>query len=116
VRAEVGEDKRNTNAEPTTLNAEQKDGPSLPEYNGLGEPGPLVHAVEQVSGYEDEVIASLGRVPNYYGVWMLGRILDSDTTPEQRARVLALLHKLAGSDDVPDSIRALARETYEFRE
>jgi hypothetical protein len=87
-----------------------------PEYNGLGEPGPLVHAVEQVPGYEDEVIASLGRVPNYYGVWMLGRILDSDTTPEQRARVLALLHKLAGGDDVPDSIRALARETYEFRE
>jgi hypothetical protein len=87
-----------------------------PEYNGLGEPGPLVHAVEQVPGYEDEVIASLGQVPNYYGVWILGRILDRNTTPDQRARVLGLLHQLAANEDIPGSIRALARETYEFRE
>jgi hypothetical protein len=87
-----------------------------PEYSGLGEPGPLVHAVEQIPGYEDEVIASLGRVPNYYGIWMLGRILDRDTMPDQRTRVLALLHQLAASEGVPDSLRALARETYEFRE
>src|SRR5580692_5069045 len=40
-----------------------------------GEPGPILHAIEQIPGYEQGLTDSLERVPSYYGVCMVKRIL-----------------------------------------
>jgi hypothetical protein len=46
----------------------------LPDAD-LGSPGPLVHTLEAVKGYEDELIRSVRRSPSLLSVWMVNRIL-----------------------------------------
>jgi len=87
-----------------------------PEITALGEPGPLVHAIEQVPGYENYLAASLDRAPSYYGVWMVNRILSSELPPEVREAYLAILRKVAESEAAPWSVRGTAKEFLGFQE
>ena len=43
----------------------------------LGVPGPLVHALEALGGYEASLFESVARKPTAYTIWMLNRILNS---------------------------------------
>lgn len=42
----------------------------------FGSPGPLVHELEAISGYELLLERSLSKLPTYLTVWMLSRFLD----------------------------------------
>lgn len=41
----------------------------------FGSPGPLVHELEEISGYEFFLERSLSKLPTYLTVWMLSRIV-----------------------------------------
>lgn len=86
-----------------------------PEDTTLGEPGPLIHAIEQIPGYENSLAASLDRMPSYYGVWMVNRILTGDLPPDVKAAYLELLHKVIRSDNAPQSVKLTAEEFIEFQ-
>ncbi|MEM1282278.1 MAG: hypothetical protein AAGG81_01850 [Chlamydiota bacterium] len=47
----------------------------------LGSPGPLVHAIEKCSGYEEALFESLKRQPSTLTVWMLHRLIKYDPKP-----------------------------------
>ena len=47
----------------------------------LGSPGPLVHTLEALKGYEVELIRSVSRSPSLLSVWMINRILNTDVRP-----------------------------------
>lgn len=57
----------------------------------VGSPGPLVHELEAIPGYEDLLMASLQRQPEGLTVWMANRILNSELSPKARATWLAIL-------------------------
>ena len=87
-----------------------------PETTALGEPGPLVHAIEQVPGYEQALAASLDQMPSYYGVWMVNRILEIDLPADTRAAYLGILRKIADTETAPWSVRGTAKEFLGFQE
>jgi hypothetical protein len=87
-----------------------------PETAMLGEPGPMVHAIEQVPGYEQWLAASLENSPSYYGVWMVNRILESDLPADARVEWMKVLHKVASSESAPPSVRGTAQEFLGFQE
>jgi hypothetical protein len=87
-----------------------------PEATNMGEPGPLVHAIEEAPGYEQALAASLEQSPSYYGVWMIDRILKSDLTPDVKAAYQDILRKIADNEATPWSVRSTAKEFLEFQE
>lgn len=73
----------------------------------LGAPGPLVHFIETVSGYEEALLQSLQRLPTDLTVWMLNRILNV-AEDEQRSRYLELMRSIAGDSAVNRDARDAA--------
>jgi hypothetical protein len=50
----------------------------------LGSPGPLVHELEAIDGYQPFLRESLRRRPTATTVWMVNRILNAPLTEEDR--------------------------------
>jgi len=61
----------------------------------FGAPGPLVHFVERFygAGYLKALIASLGRRPTAHTAWMVNRVLNGTTVPEERARLVEVMER-----------------------
>ncbi len=57
----------------------------------FGSPGPLVHELELISGYETALELSLIRQPTDLTVWMVNRIINASTEQAVRGRWLAQL-------------------------
>jgi len=57
----------------------------------LGSPGPLVHTLERMLGYERELVESVKRRPTFLSLWMVNRILNATRDLEQRQVYLDLL-------------------------
>lgn len=66
----------------------------------LGTPGPLVHALESLPGYERWLIESIRRRPAPLSVLMLNRILNSLPDGEDYDTHLALLRSVSERKDV----------------
>lgn len=69
----------------------------------LGSPGPLVHELEAIPGYESYLRDSLVRQPAYLSIWMVNRILNSELSADERSGWLQVLrsvltHPLATAD------------------
>ena len=79
-----------------------------------GEAGPIVHAIEGVTGYEQTLAESLERMPSYYGVWMVKRLLDSNPTQDVRDWWTALLRKIAQDENASPVVRGYAQEILDF--
>jgi hypothetical protein len=79
-----------------------------------GEPGPILHSIEQIPGYEQALAESLQRMPSYYGVCMIKRILDLDVTKEVRDYWLATLRTLAQDENVSPVVSGYAQEILAF--
>ena len=81
----------------------------------LGAPGPLVHALEAVGGYESELTTSVMRKPTSLTLWMVNRILNATNDPQLRSRCLKLLarsvnHQLASPEARADAVRFLKHQ------
>lgn len=57
----------------------------------LGSPGPVVHALEEVGGYEAELAESVLRQPTPLTVWMVNRLLNVERDSARRERLISLL-------------------------
>lgn len=58
----------------------------------LGSPGPLIHTLEKLPGYEPYLIRSLERKPTPLSVWALNRILNTVRDLKKREQLLKLMH------------------------
>jgi hypothetical protein len=81
----------------------------------LGAPGPVVHAIEKIPGYEPRLQKSLKRIPTDLGIWMANRILNVLEEPADRAPWTALLETIAARDDLRPDLRDAARQFGEFQ-
>ena len=70
----------------------------------FGSPGPIVHFVERFykKGYEEELVASLKRIPTLHTVWMLNRIINATDDPEA---YLSLLKQISENEACDKEIR-----------
>lgn len=79
----------------------------------FGSPGPIVHTMEKLGGYEDALVQSLGRKPIPLTVWMVNRILNDDLAPSERERWLDVLRGVAENPNASDEARAEAMDFLE---
>ena len=70
----------------------------------FGSPGELVHFVEKFykKGYEEELIASLKRMPSLHTIWMLNRLINGTDNPEN---YLSLMKEISQSETYSKEIR-----------
>lgn len=71
----------------------------------LGSPGPIVHSLEAVGGYESALRESLHRRPAALTVWMVNRILNADLPAPERQRWLGELRRVLDHATAPDGAK-----------
>jgi hypothetical protein len=71
----------------------------------LGSPGPLVHTLEAIAGYQPHLADSVRRQPSLLSVWMVNRILNTDIPEERREFWMVLLQDSADRSDTPEAVR-----------
>jgi hypothetical protein len=77
----------------------------------LGTPGPLVHTLEQIPGYETALVESVQRQPGSLSVEMIGRIRNSAPPGEARDQWEKLLRETAVREGVHQAASEIA-ETF----
>ena|SRR5579859_5613478 len=86
----------------------------LPDAD-LGSPGPLVHTLERLHGYENELVRSVRRQPSLLSVWMVNRILNTNLSENVRQSYMALLNEALGHPNASESVREDVRGFIEFQ-
>ena len=81
----------------------------------LGSPGPLVHEIEAIAGYEPLLRESLHRQPTDFTVWMVNRILNAKPPQEERKVWLNELQLVLKLPRSPDSTRESATDFLEHQ-
>lgn len=76
----------------------------------LGAPGPLVHTLEAIPGYEQYLVDSVRKKPSLLSVWMVNRILNSPITEDRRLFWMTLLQESVDRPDLPKSVREDAEQ------
>lgn len=76
----------------------------------LGSPGPLVHTLEVIPGYEHYLVNSVRRTPSLLSVWMVNRILNSPLTADRRLFWMTLLQEAVDRPDLLKSVREDAEQ------
>lgn len=79
----------------------------------IGSPGPTVHLLERLPGYERHLAESLRRRPSRLALWMANRILNLDRPDRQSW--LQLLRSAADDPGLPEGVREEAREFLEYQ-
>lgn len=82
----------------------------------LGAPGPVVHELESLGGYNQELSLSVRRRPTNLTVWMVNRILNSLSAPQDRAPWLSLLRLAAEHPDSSEPVKRSARDFQIYQE
>ncbi len=79
----------------------------------LGSPGPLVHTLEKLKGYKDELLKSVRRRPTVLAVWMINRILNTDLPDEVRREYMTLLRN---AEVHPEATKEVREDAHHFLE
>lgn len=89
---------------------------SHPEIE-FGNPGPLVHHLEQFSleFYVPLLSASIERAPTEHTLWMLNRIINGIGESPWRTSLVEILRGVAGRADVSAAVRAEASSYLEHQ-
>jgi len=74
----------------------------------LGSPGPFVHELEAIPGYETSLRESVLRKPTYLAVWMVNRILNVEANQKARAGWMHLLEVAVQHPCASHSVRDTA--------
>ena len=82
----------------------------------FGSPGPLVHALECISGYEPLLEQSLMRQPTDLTVWMANRIINAATDTGQRQRWISNLRATLIHPSMQQHVRESAEGFIEYQE
>lgn len=81
----------------------------------FGSPGPLVHELEGIDGYQAELKKSLGRQPTWLTVWMVNRILNAEHSEEGRRDWLSVLEAACAHPKSSASVQEHARELLDYQ-
>ena len=81
----------------------------------FGSPGPLVHALESTSEYQNKLSASLRRQPTEATVHMVNRILNSEVLATQRDFWLLELEHVKSNIKCPGFVAESAKEFLEYQ-
>lgn len=81
----------------------------------FGSPGPLVHELEAIQGYEAELMHSLERQPTALAVWMTNRILNATADRTARPSWLSVLQSVVNHPKASSSVRALAQHFIDYQ-
>ncbi|NOU29202.1 MAG: hypothetical protein HOO96_14970 [Polyangiaceae bacterium] len=76
---------------------------AAPPFTHFGDPGPLVHFVESVPGYEHDLYRAARATPTAHLLWMLQRRANAGD-----AESLAIIREYAVSEDMPGQLRERA--------
>ena len=79
----------------------------------LGSPGPLVHTLERLHGYEGELVCSVRRQPSLLSVWMVNRILNTNLSDDARRSYIALLNEALAHPNATETVREDVRRFIE---
>lgn len=81
----------------------------------LGSPGPLVHTLEAIPGFEKRLIISLQRYPTPLTLWMLNRIINQESDPMLKKSFLQLIEKAIIHSEATVLARKTATEFLEYQ-
>lgn len=76
----------------------------------LGSPGPLVHELESIPGYQPFLRESVLRQPADLSTWMVNRILNSELPQDIRASWLTVLSEVTKHPLAPKILRETAAD------
>lgn len=92
------------------------DTPNLDDC-ALGSPGPLVHELEKLPGYEPQLIESVSRFPTPLTIWMVNRAMNAlDQHDERWDQLLAVLKQAAVVRNAAPGAREEAMQFVLFQE
>jgi hypothetical protein len=83
----------------------------------FGSPGPLVHHLEKFSleFYVPLLLESLARTPTDHAVWMLNRIINSESDGPWRDSLIEVMRGVTQRADVGLGVKAKARHFIEHK-
>ena len=76
----------------------------------------IVHGVEAIGGYEDELLESIKRTPVEFNLLMINRIINANQTNVGEVNLIELLEEIKNSEKYSEEIRNLAQEYLEYQE
>ena len=92
------------------------DTPDLSDCE-LGTPGPMVHELEKLAGYETQLLESVTRFPTPLTIWMVNRIMNAlDKDDERWAGLLALLKRSVAATNAAPGAREEAKRFVMYQE
>lgn len=76
-----------------------------------------MHFVERFfgKGYEEELIASIQRLPTAHTLWMLNRLINGEKDGQRKAWLLALMVASASAPDARPEVAEAARQFEAFQ-
>lgn len=77
----------------------------FPEEDGAGVLWSIVHGLEQIEGYEEQLLASLYRQPSQLSVIMVHRIENMGQTEIQGKEIKTIYTELLNLSNLPNSVR-----------
>jgi hypothetical protein len=86
----------------------------FPEDDGAGVFWAILHGLESLPGYADEVVRSVQKRPSSFGVLMLNRILNGGRSEVGGVQLIPLLRQIAQRLELPEMIQRDAREFAEL--
>ena len=80
----------------------------------FGGPGAIVHYLEKLDGYKEQLVKSIKKIPTLHTIWMLNRCIN--VHDEKEREYMNLLRSILSRNDVDNSIKECAKEFIEFQE
>jgi hypothetical protein len=82
----------------------------------LGSPGPLVHELESIPGYESFLQDSVSRQPAPLSIWMVNRVLNAEIPSRDRSVWLQALQVVLNHQSASEKSRQTARDFLEHQD
>ena len=82
----------------------------------LGSPGALVHSIESIGGFKQQLIESVERVPTYLNIWMVNRLLNSFISESERRQFNELLKSVSKNSKATEIAKESAKDFLEYQE
>ena len=84
------------------------------DESDLGAPGPLVHTLEKLPGYEVNLFESVARKPTPLSLWMINRILNVTTEDDRRRHLITIFQESLSHQLASDETRQQAEDFLKY--
>lgn len=87
-----------------------------PEHDGFGVFWSVIHALENMGSYEEELVKSIQRQPHEMSLTMLNRLLNDGINKISGRQIVDILRDVAASGSLRNEIKELARDFYDHHQ